>query len=751
MTQPGTVGATMMQPDTRRPSDFTPVADMIERFGDKPLVDVGYAVGTPGEKLGPVERGFSNFASGMTTPVSLGLLAAAGPLEELPVAAQRTVSAIFGAQMGKGLYDQSKPFREAVAREDWDTAAELGAQMIPEAAMTFAAGAHALKGTPQAVRLGVGELARRTGATGGLLEQIGREPLSVGTLDSSKGAWEPVARGQTVADLNAQRARDVQANAAAARGMAKLEGRVNLKDAPVGPRALPPARPTPQETIGGQPINVRMFPSDEAPLITPEPVRTPEGAIIAGPSPIGERKQLPAAGATPPPDESEFLAGKPVQVPRLTSAVPVGPIESYAEGYTPKFSASEPVRSSSPTPEIDFRPQTGQPPAGKLKGKAAAAAAQAEARIQAGLRVTMNDEKVPQFVRDMARQQLELRQNHRVAAPARLASTVTPPAAPEPVQLEKFNASPYQRQQAQLATNRLRNPVEREFAQSYLRARLEGGMAPEAISSLSRQRAGQITDKIEEFLGKEQPKKVSERFAPDVVSEAEGEMHAAAELAGSFDRPGRYMADAGEMGDLIHNPTWYGVKSSRPHVAGQFPWYADEEITPAKLQAAIRRGEGADYERIVGKIAEGIHAERESARPVIEEYAPQLRELADQVRDIDPEKAQLLTELVEGRTSVGIKNLRDYIERNVADANAAALFSKAVDEASRAASEPSSSAEPAAMARGPHEAANILPGLEEAVTENQRAAGQHQAEQLTEQINRPADSIESAAGEMELK
>jgi len=62
-------------------------------------------------------------------------------------------------------------------------------------------------------------------------------------------------------------------------------------------------------------------------------------------------------------------------------------------------------------------------------------------------------------------------------------------------------------------------------------------------------------------------------------------------------------------------------------------------------------------------VATHIQNERESARPVIEEYAPHLQSLAVQIHDIEPDLAQTLHELASGK-AVGFKNLRSTLRAN---------------------------------------------------------------------------------------
>ena len=80
-------------------------------------------------------------------------------------------------------------------------------------------------------------------------------------------------------------------------------------------------------------------------------------------------------------------------------------------------------------------------------------------------------------------------------------------------------ATPYQRQQAQLYVNRLRNPIEREHAQSALQARLSGEGEPERTSSLSADRARTIASNLDGYLKAAKPQSITERFSPDVVRE----------------------------------------------------------------------------------------------------------------------------------------------------------------------------------------------------------------------------------------
>jgi hypothetical protein len=77
---------------------------------------------------------------------------------------------------------------------------------------------------------------------------------------------------------------------------------------------------------------------------------------------------------------------------------------------------------------------------------------------------------------------------------------------------------------------------------------------------------------------------IEQRFPPDVLDDARREIQSAADLAGTFERPGRYFSSVGQTDEMIPQRsqssakgiqaggTWYGVSSSRHMVGDQFPW-----------------------------------------------------------------------------------------------------------------------------------------------------------------------------------
>jgi hypothetical protein len=198
------------------------------------------------------------------------------------------------------------------------------------------------------------------------------------------------------------------------------------------------------------------------------------------------------------------------------------------------------------------------------------------------------------------------------------------------------------------------------------------------------------------------------KFGPDVLDEARQELQAAGSMASSFERPGRYFNPVMQDGALFikedpkrgirHGGNWYGVTSSRSMIEDMHPWYAGVEEGPETLGRIVAAGKGAVYNRILDRVATHIQNERESARPIVEEFGPQLRSLSGQIRDTDPELAQTMLDLAEGRTR-GYRNLREYVEGKVSDAQRAAEFSRAIDEAAAEARE-SAGAEEAPGAGG---------------------------------------------------
>jgi hypothetical protein len=152
-----------------------------------------------------------------------------------------------------------------------------------------------------------------------------------------------------------------------------------------------------------------------------------------------------------------------------------------------------------------------------------------------------------------------------------------------------------------------------------------------------------------------------------------------------------------------------GSQSAQQQREQLFPWLQQmtdgqtdqaPSITPEPVSipdSAIERAASADYNRIVGKIAEGIHAKRGSARSILEEYSPHLLAGAYEVGMVDPELGQMMSDIAGGLSTRGIKNLREYVESKITDDPTSTRFKSEFDDvAAEAQKSPNSrSAQPA--------------------------------------------------------
>jgi len=383
-----------------------------------------------------------------------------------------------------------------------------------------------------------------------------------------------------------------------------------------------------------------------------------------------------------------------------------------------------------------------------------------------------------------AARKAENSQTPSVAPQVSATATTKIPRTP-PGKLEKFKGDPYGQKVAQLSVNRMRDPIEREYAMSYLKARLAGKSAPTRISSIDANRAATLKSRIESELQRTAPKALTEKYSPDTLEAAREELQRGYDLASNFERPGRYQSVV-EGSRYEVGGTWYGLGSSRHIVADQFPWYKEIEQGPDKIGALIKKGKGAEYERLLDTVASSVEREKESAAPVVAEFAPRLRDLSNKIDGNDPDLSESLAQLANG-DGRGFKNLREYLDGRVTDAERANSFFTAIDDAaaearqagapeapghrsairpaesgrfeapespraegSRAFNQASEASETANTAEGlSRHQPRTLPGMESAVSEQKKAAGQFQAKKLSDEINKAPASIEEAAGRME--
>lgn len=258
-----------------------------------------------------------------------------------------------------------------------------------------------------------------------------------------------------------------------------------------------------------------------------------------------------------------------------------------------------------------------------------------------------------------------------------------------------------------------------------------------------------------------EPREQLDKFDDQTLEEAKQELAAAGEAWGTFERPGRYIHDENfEPGALSnHRPETIvnAVPSARPNIEQQFPWLNNlPKMTEGKLRAALESGKGVEYTRLLNEAGRHIQAAKAQNAPIIEEYADRLEEAAKSAESVDPDLARTLRDIKAGSFSA-VSRLRDFIERTLKDADSAAAFDKAISDLS---TEELSSSSEESSGRGDHpreanqQAVELgpqstLPGLEGAVAENKKMAAVELGKKLTEKINEPPKSIESAAGEME--
>ncbi len=645
----------------------------------------------------PILTGAGEFAGGFTSPEGLALLVGTAGAGQLAGPAAQTVKQLlaagFTAQMLTDAAQRVPEISEAIKRGDYYTAQRLAT--------------HAVLGATTAGLAGRGMLPERA--------PLYARPGEVGA---------PLAM-DTATARGARRIEDFAANVAAREGMARLAKRERgIEEARLGRINAPVEIPRTYE--GAPPILAgQRFGPERNPLeVEAERVRD-ERAARGEEIPILDRRRVTLEPETAREEPPYYVLGK--SEPLL------------GRGLIEKPSAGELLGARGRPARLDKLAEQVLGRGDIFDSVAQERAAEAPAPAEA----------LPKF-RSAARANLALRGERGMTAEDRLATL-------------KENRDYLLSQRERVAEA---SPEERAARERELSAVQQDIAAIEGKPPL---------EKFSERPPREPRIPLEQRFPPDVLEEARQEMRAAADMATSMERPGRYFAGVGqtEQGFIKESPkegirhggSWYGVTSMRDFVAGQFPWYGKITEGPETLARLVERGKGAAHDRILERIAEGIQQERESARPVVEEYAPQLRVLAGQMRNVDPGLAETLEDLASGK-AVGFRNLREYIEGKIHDAQAAANFSRAVNEAGTEAGEPARFEEPArlgsearpAEARGGEEATGepiravepaTLPGLESAVREQREAAGRETARQLSEEISRPSESVEAAAGEME--
>ena len=331
------------------------------------------------------------------------------------------------------------------------------------------------------------------------------------------------------------------------------------------------------------------------------------------------------------------------------------------------------------------------------------------------------------------------------------------------------------RRVANLAIGRFKNPIEQQYARDVWQSIIKNGQTPEIPYGMTRVDSNQIQNRLARISRGDIGGRVPDPrtiYEPDVLDEARAMMDHTHGFLSQQERPGRYFAD---MGDEI-SLTGRGPKvpvTAVTSLRGQFPWFANLKESPGDLEKALRLGKGPGYDRLITAAADHIVRTRTETQQMAHSVEPDIDNLAEQVRSLDPELADFLSNASRGNVGTWTETQRqrlDTIEGRITDARTALEFGRAVDDladAERAGNEPApqTGEEETSQARGeagtgprateafgkssvgPLE--DTLPGLEDAVREQKRAAITEQGRRLGEEAAQPLGNIEERAGTME--
>lgn len=336
-----------------------------------------------------------------------------------------------------------------------------------------------------------------------------------------------------------------------------------------------------------------------------------------------------------------------------------------------------------------------------------------------------------------------------------------PVYAPEPTPApDEISAD--SRRVGNLFVGRFRDREQKAFAQSVWRAMLDGEEPPAPEMPVSFRDGRYIRDKLARIaqgdLGR--PVDPTAVYPPDVLEDARNMMDYTNSAMQELPKAGRKIVNLAESLDDRPEYMVQSVRSPR----WQFDWFKDLPFSPADLEKAVARGKGVTHDRILTAAAEWVTKRRAEVRDAALRNAPDLHELSQQVREIDPELANFLAEAAEGRLKTEgdfSRRIFDTIDSRISDARAAAQFASAVDDLAAEEERENPDAEAGAGDRNDREdrggrsteenrgGEGVLPGLAEHLDEERRAVAQQQGKSLSDEINRPAESISEAAGDME--
>lgn len=150
-----------------------------------------------------------------------------------------------------------------------------------------------------------------------------------------------------------------------------------------------------------------------------------------------------------------------------------------------------------------------------------------------------------------------------------------------------------------------------------------GGPGPNQVPSAFQMARSSVehpdTAKIIQETGRTEPGGKAgmprQRVAPDLDRDARQEVESLHALWSDLPKPGRFVHNATEVsgGATQDRPDTvaYGIKSPKPSVEAMFPWLRDlPMMTLSRVKAALEKGTGVDYERIVRAAKEHLAKER---------------------------------------------------------------------------------------------------------------------------------------------
>ena len=309
-----------------------------------------------------------------------------------------------------------------------------------------------------------------------------------------------------------------------------------------------------------------------------------------------------------------------------------------------------------------------------------------------------------------------------------------------------------------------RDPIAQQFARDSWAAMVQGSGPVDAPQGMPIRDVNYVLGKLRDIQsGESLPStlnpdpRLSGSYTDDELDAAHQRLVEASSVLQQQSTPGRFEGVAGEQGLDEHGTgEFYGATSLR----SMFPWFEDMDETPAQLKSAVERQSGPVYNRLLTAAADYEQTSRRATTQIMREAAPDLDQLVASTRAVDPGLADILERAGNGQLGVydgSLDQLREWVQSHTDEARSSSAFSDAVDalvdsadaEASPTPSEGAGQQAPPGAGPGERGAPGVLPGLEQAVQQEHAAAGREQGRKLTDEINRPPESIEAPAGEME--